>query len=403
MVLRRYTITVADLKSGIERRATVFAWPVFAVLTAVIFLPLLVAFAATWQARVDMQRLSARHRALEIETANYRAALERLIAQVRSDRATNGDGRAAAAASPQPTRLDSPPATSLVSATPAPLSHPDSLRQTNSSAAAAAGASAIGNTPAPAPSQARESSSRDAIAPGPPAASSGVRDGGPETTARESFQQALAGVSRARVLAEVAEAPALASRSYEAGLTLELEAHDLSGAGRANDALARAVEAGARFRAAEIEARAEAAAAIAWERVTLADTPVATPHRSLADTPQLPVTSAGGTEEMIRDVIAQYVRGLESRNLATLKRVWPSLGGTQERAIQTEFENARTVRTQFTDPRITVNGDITTVTGFRMYSLVTQDGQRLSSVTRTTMTLRRNGDAWVIERVVHQQ
>jgi ketosteroid isomerase-like protein len=97
------------------------------------------------------------------------------------------------------------------------------------------------------------------------------------------------------------------------------------------------------------------------------------------------------------------VRGLESRNLAALKRVWPSLGGTQERAIQTEFANARTLQTQFTDPRITINGDITTVTGFRMYSLVTQDGQRLSSVTRTTMTLRRDGGAWVIERVVHQQ
>ena len=74
-----------------------------------------------------------------------------------------------------------------------------------------------------------------------------------------------------------------------------------------------------------------------------------------------------------------------------------------ERAIQSEFENARTVQTLFKDPRITIKGNITTVTGLRIHSLVTQDGQRLSSVTRTTMTLRRSGDAWVIERVVHQQ
>ena len=103
------------------------------------------------------------------------------------------------------------------------------------------------------------------------------------------------------------------------------------------------------------------------------------------------------------DVIAQYVSGLENQSLPALKRVWPTLGGDQERAIQSEFENARTVQTLFKDPRITIKGDITTVTGLRKHSLVTQDGQRLSSVTKTTMTLRRSGDAWVIERIVHQQ
>jgi SnoaL-like domain len=102
-------------------------------------------------------------------------------------------------------------------------------------------------------------------------------------------------------------------------------------------------------------------------------------------------------------VIKQYVSGLESQNLAALKRVRPSLGGREERAIRTEFENARVVQTVFKDPRITINGDTTTVTGFRMHSLVTLDGQRLSSVTKTTMTLRRTGDVWTIERIVHQQ
>jgi hypothetical protein len=183
------------------------------------------------------------------------------------------------------------------------------------------------------------------------------------------------------------------------------------------EALARAVEGEARFHAAELEARTEAAS---WQRTRLAgaSTPVGTvietpppaapsdssgvesppPGRALASTPPAP-----DVETIIRDVIAQYISGLESRDLTALKRVWPSLDGNQERAIQKEFENARTVQAVFTEPRITVNGDTTTVTGVRMYSLVTQDGQRLSSVTRTTMTLRRNGEAWVIDRVVHQQ
>ena len=182
-----------------------------------------------------------------------------------------------------------------------------------------------------------------------------------------------------------------------------------------NEALVRAVEADARFHAAEIEARAEVAA---WERLSLADASITPGPPSLAEAPEVaadassgesrqpvraPAPPAADVEESIRGVIAQYVSGMESRSLAALKRVWPSLGGSQERAIQTEFENARTVQTVFSDPQITINGDTTTVTGFRMHSLVTQDDQRLSSVTRTTMTLRRRGDAWVIEGVVHQQ
>jgi hypothetical protein len=113
--------------------------------------------------------------------------------------------------------------------------------------------------------------------------------------------------------------------------------------------------------------------------------------------------TATDVEEMILEVIAQYVSGLENRSVPALKRVWPTLGGTQEQAIRTEFKNARTVQTLFKDPRITINGDVTTVTGLRVHSLVTQDGQRLSSMTKTTLTLRRDGGAWVIERIVHQQ
>ena len=398
MVLRRYTITVADLKSGTERRATVAVWAVLAVIAAVIVLPLFVVVGTAWKADAEIQRLSARHRALEIETANYRAALDALIAQVGTNQPGTRDERAASAQSPQsappvsttPVMIDRP-------ATPpesAPVSRPDSDSRT------AADGSVIGASPArPAastPTQAVESG-------GAAADASGVSRDAIEATARQALKEALANLAQARVLADVAEAGALASRSYEAGVALEFEAEQLSTTGRVNEALARVVEATARFRAAEIEARAEASAAAAWERLSLADAPVTPVGAPRPEPPDPLVSPAAGVEDMVREVIAEYVRGMESRDLAALKRVWPSLGGTQERAIQTEFANARTLQTQFTEPRITITGDITTVTGFRMYSLVTLDGQRLSSVTKTTMTLRRNGDAWLIERVVHQQ
>ena len=101
-------------------------------------------------------------------------------------------------------------------------------------------------------------------------------------------------------------------------------------------------------------------------------------------------------------MVAQYVAGLDARSMAALKRVWPTLSGAQERAIQAEFANARSVQARFNDPRIEMNGDSATVTGVREYRLVTQDGQQLSTVTRTTLTMRRSGDAWQIERIVHQ-
>jgi hypothetical protein len=183
--------------------------------------------------------------------------------------------------------------------------------------------------------------------------------------------------------------------------------------------LARAVEADARFRAAEIEARAEAAAK---ERLRPPETasPARVPATEARPEPPIaadsprgesrpparapePAAQAANAEVAIREVIAQYVSGLASRSLPALKRIWPSLTGNQERAIRSEFDNARSVQARFSEPRVTVNGDTATVTGVREYNLVTQDGQRLSTVTRTTITLHRSGDAWLIDRVVHQQ
>jgi ketosteroid isomerase-like protein len=100
--------------------------------------------------------------------------------------------------------------------------------------------------------------------------------------------------------------------------------------------------------------------------------------------------------------VAQYIAALEGRSMGALKRLWPTLTGVQERAIQGEFDNTRSVQVRFTDPRITLDGDAATVTGTRDYRLVTQDGQQLSTVTRTTLTLRKTGEAWRIERIVHQ-
>jgi hypothetical protein len=350
-----------------------------------------IAFGAMWKAKSDVQGLNASHRALEIEIANYRAAVKVLIEQTASQKSSTSGLDTAPARPSAPDRFDPASGKPLMSSVPPP------------------------SAPATRAAESQPHLSPPTLEPVQAAAARGSMTDS-DAAARAALTGALAGLSQARALAETANAPVLASGSYQAGLAVEVEARELSTSGRVTGALVQAEEANARFRAAEVEARAEAAA---LERLRVTDPipvrpllaagrevppPLVDPPGELRQPLQTSVPPLGtDVERTIQEVIAQYVNGLESRNLATLKRVWPSLGGTQERAIQTEFENARTVQTLFTDPRITVNGDITIVTGLRMYSLVTQDGQRLSSLTRTTMTLRRSGDAWVIERVAHQQ
>jgi hypothetical protein len=375
--LGRRVIAIGDQKSGIERRATVSVPEVLAIVAVMGTLQLLVLFGLAWKAKSDVQGLYASQLALEVETANYRAAFEALIGQMGSQQSTVAEPAANSAGSSESDRLD----------------------------------------PSAMPSAALASGVPPAVVAVPPAAVGGER-GAHQEVDRRALLEALARTGHMRTLAEAADAPVLASGSYRAGVDLQLQTEELSNAGRMNDALARAVEADARFRAADIEARAQAAARDGARTADASITAVQPPLPEVLDVAAVPVHSPGAeshqpsqtpappaadVEDAIREVIAQYVSGLESQSLAALKRVWPSLGGREERAIRTEFENARVVQTVFKDPRITINGDTTTVTGVRMHSLVTQDGQRLSSVTRTTMTLRRKGDAWVIERIVHQQ
>jgi hypothetical protein len=307
MFSQQYSFAIAGLKSGLGRRVTVSLATVLATGGAVIALPVLVAVGAVWKTRSDVRELAASHRALEIEAANYRAALEALTRQIESQQSASPDVRAASAEPSASTRVQQ------ISAR-----------------------------------RGRDESPR----PAPPA----VRRGNAEAAGQPEFAEALA-------------------------------------------------------RLGQIEARLEAAS---QEHAHLADPPTSLPRVAemreaepvspLGEPrqPAISVTPSSDIELAVQHVIAEYLSGLENRSLVALKRVWPSLGGSHERAIQTEFENARSVRASFIGPQITVKGDTTTVTGLRTYNLLTQDGQHLSSVTKTTMTLRRSGGEWLIEHVEHR-
>lgn len=81
---RRYTILVADRTTGQVRRATISARPVVVAVSVVLAAPILIGFGAAWKGWSDVADLYTRHRALEVENANYRQATEALAGQIDS-------------------------------------------------------------------------------------------------------------------------------------------------------------------------------------------------------------------------------------------------------------------------------------------------------------------------------
>jgi murein DD-endopeptidase MepM/ murein hydrolase activator NlpD len=79
---RRYTIVVADRRTGVVRRFTVRLWPTVAAGTFVLALPVLIGTGAALKARGDVAAIYASAAALEIENASYRAATEALSGQI---------------------------------------------------------------------------------------------------------------------------------------------------------------------------------------------------------------------------------------------------------------------------------------------------------------------------------
>jgi tetratricopeptide (TPR) repeat protein len=266
---------------------------------------------------------------------------------------------------------------------------------------------------------------------------------------------AHARMAQAKSSAVAAAAPKLAANSYGAAIAAEREAARLQKAGRVADASAKFYEASGLFRSAEIAA--QTAAATAGQRAsaqadrpanqpapaqtappvtepvtspTLPSIPVTTMEKAPVPPPSPlpapptppaaapapappPVSSSqpapdpavaaaaanAAAESAIRDLLSRYELALESRSMDALKRIWPTLAGTQQALIRAEFEHARRIDVELVDPHITVSGTSATVTLTRHYELLPAGGPVQRADTPTTMTLRRTNAGWVIEQL----
>jgi hypothetical protein len=84
MLPRRYSVVIADLSSGAERRLHLPVRPVVAVVGAVVTLPILIGLGAAWKAKAEVATLFSEYQSLQLENANYRQATEALSGQIDS-------------------------------------------------------------------------------------------------------------------------------------------------------------------------------------------------------------------------------------------------------------------------------------------------------------------------------
>ena len=81
---RRYTIVIADRKTGVYRRFTLDLRPMLLGAAAVFAFPLLVGMGLRWSATTEIAQLRASAEVLDVENRSYRAATGALTSQLQS-------------------------------------------------------------------------------------------------------------------------------------------------------------------------------------------------------------------------------------------------------------------------------------------------------------------------------
>ncbi len=94
---RRFTIVIADRRTGAYRRFGIRPVPALTALLLVFVLPMLIGMGLRWSARAEIEALQTTAQRLDLENRNFRAATGELTTQVQSLQAVVGDLGAKAA------------------------------------------------------------------------------------------------------------------------------------------------------------------------------------------------------------------------------------------------------------------------------------------------------------------
>jgi serine/threonine protein kinase len=283
-----------------------------------------------------------------------------------------------------------------------------------------------------------------ALAPGN-AEAKGIMEQGSARDRARGADEARLRMAEAKSAAVAARAPALAGTAYRAATRAEQDSQRLYKTGRLADATTCFYEASGLFRGAETSARnavaapaptqvpaptqaAPSASPAAPEPVPETSKPLPPPPgigapqptpKPPEPTPPAPTVSVPPAakptpppvtqtpelapksptlDERVAEVLARYKSALESRNLDDLKRVWPTLAGTQQENIRDNFQTANRISVEIIDPHIQATTTGATVTFLRRYDM-TVGSQRFHNESHTVMEVRRTSGSWVIDSI----
>jgi hypothetical protein len=111
--------------------------------------------------------------------------------------------------------------------------------------------------------------------------------------------------------------------------------------------------------------------------------------------PAAPAPSNPRTE--VRATLDNYVRAVETRDIALLRQVRPGLTDEEINRTRASNEIKRSQKVDLKVDEITINGDEAQALGRREDVIILRDGQRLRQDLKFTYTLKRGPRGWVIQ------
>lgn len=100
----------------------------------------------------------------------------------------------------------------------------------------------------------------------------------------------------------------------------------------------------------------------------------------------------------IRQVIADYERAIETRDLAAFRRVKPNLSADEESRLRSSFRTVASQDVEITVQAIDVAGQQATARIARR-DTVEIEGRRQTTDSRQTMKFARAGSGWVLVEI----
>ncbi len=125
-------------------------------------------------------------------------------------------------------------------------------------------------------------------------------------------------------------------------------------------------------------------------------TAAATPTAATSAPPTTSAPTRVQEEAAIRQVLADYVRAIESKNLALFREVKPNLSSTEEKRLTDAFRTTDSQKVELTVNSIAIEGDSATVNATRR-DIITFRGRSQNGNSRPqSFVLSKTGAKWVI-------